>query len=132
MTTTHLFSPPQASGPELRKTPRFEITAPAYVDAIGRSSGEVLARGQRLINISLGGLCIQCEAAEEIGTEVDLVVYFPEHGPEAGVPLEVRGQVIWANRSAPCDMGIKFMKLDEQRLEMLRRYIAQVQGAQAA
>ena len=71
-----------------REFPRFEVNA--YVDY---TSNEVLLF-HRIQNISLGGLCIQCEAAEEIGTEVDLLVHFPDLGsslsPAGRDPAELR------------------------------------------
>lgn len=114
---------PESQGPENRQTARYEITAPAYVDSVG---GEVFLN-QKLLNLSLGGLCLRCDAAEEIGTVVDLVVHFPE----LGTSVAARGQVIWANRTHPCDMGVKFIGMDERRLETLRQYIARIQSAQA-
>lgn len=114
---------PESQGPENRQTPRYEITAPAYVDSVG---GEVFVN-QKLLNLSLGGLCLRCDAAEEIGTVVDLVVHFPE----LGASVAARGQVIWANRTHPCDIGVKFIGMDERRLETLRQYIARIQSAQA-
>ena len=58
--------PPDANAraQQPRKFPRYEIAA--YVDCAG---SEVMLR-YRLQNISLGGLCIQCEQVEEVGTEV--------------------------------------------------------------
>ena len=117
MTTTS-----ESLGPENRVSPRYEITAPAYVDSVG---GEVFLN-QKLLNLSLGGLCLRCDAAEEIGTVVDLVVHFPE----LGTSVAARGQVIWANRTHPCDIGVKFIGMDERRLETLRQYIGRIQSAQ--
>lgn len=105
------------SSPEMRKAPRYEVTA--YVDC----SGSEVFLHHRLQNISLGGLCIQCDAAEEVGTEVDLLVHFPELGSS----LSVRGQVVWANRTVPCDMGIRFVGMDDRKLDTLRQYLQKVQ-----
>lgn len=104
-----------------RKYPRYEIAA--YVDCSG---GEVLLH-HRLQNISLGGVCIQCDTVEEVGTEVDLLIHFPD----LGASLAVRGEVVWANRSTPRDMGIRFISLDERKLETLRQYINRVQRSAA-
>lgn len=108
--------------PQNRKFPRYEIAA--YVDCAG---SEVLLR-YRLQNISLGGLCIQCDHVEEVGTEVDLLITFPD----LSASLAVRGEVAWANRSSPSDMGIRFTSLDERKVETLKQYIQRVQRAAAA
>lgn len=110
---------PNARAQQPRKFPRYEIAA--YVDCAG---SEVMLR-YRLQNISLGGLCIQCEQVEEVGTEVDLLIHFPE----LNASLAVRGEVAWANRSAPRDMGIRFTSLDDRKLETLKQYIQRVQRA---
>lgn len=104
---------------EQRKTPRYEVAAIA--DCTG---SEVYLR-HRLLNISLGGVCIQVEAAEEIGTEVDLLIHFPD----LNVSLPARGQVVWANRSHPVDMGIRFVGLDEKKQESLKQYLQKAQQA---
>lgn len=113
---------PAPHTPEQRKTPRYEVTA--YVDLTGQ---EVYLR-HKLMNISLGGLCLQCDAAEEIGSEVDLLVHFPDLN--ASVPM--RGQVVWANRSHPIDMGVRFVGLDDRKQETLRQYLQKVQQAATA
>ena len=46
------------------------------------------------------------------------------------VPL--RGQVVWANRSHPIDMGIRFVNLDDKKQESLRQYLQKAQQASAA
>ncbi len=105
-----------------RNFPRYEVAA--YVDCSG---AEVLLH-HRLHNISLGGVCIQCDTMEEVGTEVDLLIHFPD----LNASLAVRGEVAWANRSAPRDMGIRFVALDEHKLETLKQYINKVQRSAAA
>jgi uncharacterized protein (TIGR02266 family) len=105
--------------PEQRKTPRYEVSA--LVDCTGT---EVYLR-HRVINISLGGVCIQVDAAEEIGTEVELLIHFPD----LNASLPARGQVVWANRSHPVDMGIRFVNLDDKKQDTLKQYLAKVQHA---
>jgi uncharacterized protein (TIGR02266 family) len=99
-----------------REFPRFEVNA--YVDFTGN---EVLLF-HRIQNISLGGVCIQTTGVEEIGTIVDLVLNFPDLDASIGV----KGQVVWANREDPMDMGIRFIDLDEERKDTLRKYINMV------
>ena len=99
-----------------REFPRFEVNA--YVDYTGN---EVLLF-HRIQNISLGGICISSPSIEEVGTIVDLVINFPE----LGTSLALRGEVVWANRDAPMDMGIRYVDLDETKRETLRQYINRV------
>src|SRR3954462_15780607 len=105
-----------ASGGHPRAFPRFEVNA--YVDYTGT---EVLLY-HRVQNISLGGICIQSNGVEDVGTLVDLVVNFPD--PQASI--SVRGEVVWVNRDAPMDMGIRYVDLDNERKDTLRKYISMV------
>ena len=97
-----------------REFPRYEVSA--YVDYTGT---EVLLY-HRIQNISLGGICIQSSAVEEVGTVVDLVLNFPD----IDASIAVRGGVVWANREPPMDMGIRYTDLDDDRRDTLRRYLA--------
>ena len=99
-----------------REFPRYEVSA--YVDYTG---SEVLLY-HKIQNISLGGICIQTSAVEEVGTVVELVINFPELDQQ----LALRGQVVWANREPPMDMGIRYVDLDEERKDTLRKYINMV------
>jgi uncharacterized protein (TIGR02266 family) len=96
-----------------REFPRYEVNA--YVDYTGN---EVLLF-HRIQNISLGGVCIQTSGVEEVGTVVDLVLNFPDLDSS----IAVRGEVAWANRDPPMDMGIRFVELDEERKDTLRKFI---------
>ena len=99
-----------------REFPRFEVNA--YVDYTGN---EVLLF-HRIQNISLGGVCIQTTGVEEVGTLVDLVLNFPD----LDASIAVTGEVVWANREPPMDMGIRYVDLDEERKDTLRKYINMV------
>lgn len=103
-----------SDGAHPRAFPRFELKA--YVDYTG---SEVLLY-HKVRNISLGGICIQSEAVEDVGTLVDLVVNFPDLEATIGI----RGDVVWANRNPPGDMGIRFIDLDDDRRDTLRRYLS--------
>lgn len=105
-----------SQGADKRAHPRYEVTA--YVDYSG---SEVLLY-HRIENISLGGICIQTASIEEMGTLVDLVINFPD----LDTSIAVQGEVVWANREPPMDMGIRYTELDDERRETLRRYIGQV------
>jgi uncharacterized protein (TIGR02266 family) len=102
-----------------REYPRYEVNA--YVDYTGN---EVLLY-HRIQNISLGGVCIQSSGVEDVGTTIDLVINFPE----LSTSLTVKGQVVWVNRDPPMDMGIRYVELDNERRETLRKYIAMVRRA---
>src|SRR3954454_8828750 len=105
-----------ADSAQTREFPRFEVNA--YVDYTGN---EVLLY-HRIQNISLGGVCIQSSGVEDVGTIVDLVINFPE----LDASLSIKGEVVWVNRDAPQDMGIRYVDLDGERKEMLRKYIGLV------
>lgn len=107
---------------EQRKHTRYEVTA--FVD----SSGSEVYLHHRLLNLSLGGLSFQCDAPEPIGTEVELLLHFPEIN--ASLPL--RGQVVWANRSQPSDMGLRFVAVDDKKQETLKQYLNKVHQHQAS
>ena len=53
---------------------------------------------------------------------VDIVINFPDL--DASVAL--RGEVVWVNRDPPMDMGIRYIDLDNERKDTLRKYIATV------
>ena len=96
-----------------REHRRFEVTA--LVDCTGRE----LLLNHRVSNISLGGICILSESVEETGSIVDLVINFPEQDTS----LAVQGEVVWCNTESPRDMGIRYINMDEDRRNTLRRYL---------
>lgn len=104
---------------EPREHPRYELNA--FVDYTGN---EVLLY-HRVQNISLGGICIQSGSVEEVGTLVDLVINFPELGSS----VAIKGEVVWANREPPMDMGIRFIDLDNERKDTLRKFMATARKA---
>ena len=108
----------EASNPEreARRYPRFVVDALVDVTA-----SEVLLY-HRIQNISLGGICIQSNGVEDVGTIVELVVNFPE----LGASISVKGEVVWVNRDAPMDMGIRYIDLDNERKDTLKKYISMV------
>jgi len=101
-----------------RAFPRLELDV--YVDYTG---SEVLLF-HKVQNISLGGICIQSEGVEDVGTVVELVLNFPD----LDASLAVQGEVVWANRERPMDMGVRFTDLDNERRDTLRKYLALVQA----
>ena len=99
-----------------REHPRYEVSA--YVDYTG---SEVLLY-HRIQNISLGGICISTPSIEEVGSIVDLVINFPDLGGS----VSLHGEVVWANREPPMDMGIRYIEMDDQKRDALRQYIGRV------
>ena len=59
---------------------------------------------------------------EDVGTVVDLVINFPD----LSASLSIKGEVVWVNREPPMDMGIRYVEMDNERKEMLRKYISMV------
>lgn len=106
----------------MRRHPRYEVTA--VVDYTG---SEVLLY-HRIENISLGGICIQSAHIEAVGTLVDLVISFPE----LDASVAIQGEVVWANTEEPMDMGIRYLELDNERREILRRHIAAARERRSA
>ena len=104
------------SSEQPREFPRYEVNA--YVDYTGN---EVLLF-HRIQNISLGGVCIQTSGVEEVGTMVDLVLNFPD----LDASIAITGEVVWANREPPQDVGIRWVDLDENRRDLLKKYISLV------
>ena len=106
---------------DARRHPRYEVDA--YVDYTGKEVGLC----NRVQNISLGGICIQSGNIEDVGTVVDLVINFPE----LDAAIALRGEVVWANRQDPQDMGIRYLDMDDKQLATLRRYIQRVKAETA-
>jgi uncharacterized protein (TIGR02266 family) len=96
-----------------RAHPRYEVDA--YVDYTG---SEILLYHQ-IQNLSLGGICLQTPSVEDVGTIVDLVINFPD----LDASISMRGEVVWANREPPADVGVRFLDVDDAKRETLRRYI---------
>jgi hypothetical protein len=98
-----------------RRHARFEVDALVDLKGAGESKVE---------NISLGGICIRIGQVEveEVGTHVDLRINFPD----LDIALDLRGEVVWANRAQPCDMGIRYLDLDADKRATLKRYIESI------
>ncbi len=104
-----------------RAHPRFEVDA--HVDV---AAAEVLP-GQTVLNLSLGGICIRTPSLQEVGTKVDVTVNFPD----LGTSMALRGQVVWVSREPPAEVGLRWLDLDDDRRELLRKFIALVQRSRA-
>ena len=77
----------------------------------------------KVVNLSIGGICIQSPSVEPVGKSVSLSLNFPE----LNKALEVSGVVVWTNEETPSDMGIRFTNLSESDIEVIRNYIALVE-----
>jgi uncharacterized protein (TIGR02266 family) len=102
-----------------RKYPRYEVDA--YADMTGT---EILLN-HKVCNISLGGICLQTQSVEEVGTVVDLVINFPE----LESTIAVKGEVVWVNREPPEDMGIRYVNISEERKRTLRKYLQTIENS---
>lgn len=100
-----------------RKHPRYKVSAKVDV------SGRELLLYHKIHNFSLGGICIQTAVPEDVGAIVDLTIELPD-----GDQLTVQGEVVWVNRESPMDMGIRYLNLDERKLEKLKKLLAQAQA----
>jgi uncharacterized protein (TIGR02266 family) len=102
-----------------RRDPRYEV------DAFADLTGTEILLNHKVCNISLGGICLQTQSLEEVGTVVDLVINFPE----LESTIAVKGEVVWVNREAPTDMGIRYLSLSEERKRTLRKYLQSLDDA---
>lgn len=98
---------------EQRKSPRIQTNA--LVDVAG---SDVLLF-HKVRDISMGGVCIECPTLEEVGTEVDLCINFPD----LDEVIETRGVVVWAHEEPRRGMAIRFVDLNEEQRAILRRYL---------
>lgn len=111
--TTPSDTPPDHQ--ENRRFPRYEVDLRVDVKA-----GESIVQ-PRIQNLSLGGICLQTPALEEVGTKVDLVIHTDE-----GMALSLRGEVVWVNREPPTDVGIRYLELDAATRTQLERVIEHI------
>lgn len=98
---------------ESRVHPRYEIDDSAAMPGVG---------SHRIQNISLGGICIQTPALQEIGAPVDVVLNLRAEGRR----IDLQGQVVWVNRDPPEDVGIRWIQLDDDNRQLLTAYIARL------
>jgi uncharacterized protein (TIGR02266 family) len=113
------MSTPEQRDP--RKDPRFVVNA--YADCTGTE----VVLNHKVCNISLGGICLQTPAIEDVGTEVDLVINFPT----LDASIAIKGEVAWVNRDPPEDMGIRYIKMDDEKKRTLKKYLEQAQRPRA-
>ena len=96
-----------------RVFPRYEVNA--YVDYAGSD----VYLYHKISNISLGGVCLQTSTLEDVGTEVDVVLNFPDLDRQ----IVLRGEVVWSNAEQPQDMGIRWVGMEDETRVLLRDFI---------
>lgn len=98
---------------EQRRSPRIRTNALVDVAAT-----DVLLF-HKIVDISSGGICIQCPTVEEAGTEVEIIINFPELDES----IETRGVVVWSHEEPRKGMAIRFVDLTFEQRVILRRYL---------
>jgi len=101
------------SGVEKRLYPRFEVKA-----KVDMQEDEDLIYHE-VVNLSLGGMCIQSPITEEIGAKVELRL----HIPGSVKPLNMVGEVAWSAPQPNPEMGVRFLNLDKDTYEVLYDYL---------
>ena len=96
-----------------RKQVRIETKA--LVDYTGTNA----MLDHKIRDISIGGLRIETEFLEEIGTEVDLYISLPEINES----IEIKGIVAWVKTTPQKNMGIKFLNLSDKNKAVLEQYL---------
>ena len=109
-------------GRERRGPPRIDI----------RLSGEITCEGRsfttRTRNLSVGGVCIECEKelAEAAPVKLSLFLVIDDVEDATLPPLQVRGLVAWSasgEDGQPATAGIRFQGLTEMQLAGLTRFL---------
>ena len=98
---------------ERRKSVRIETNA--LIDLVG--TGVLMFH--RIRDLSMGGVCIDTESLEPVGSEVDLVINFPD----LDEVIETKGVVVWSHEEPSPGMAIRFETLKEEDKMVLRRYL---------
>ncbi len=98
---------------EQRKSPRIQT------DALVDLAASNVLLFHRIRDISMGGICVDCPTLEEVGTEVDLCINFPD----LDEVIETKGVVVWAHEEPRRGMAIRFVDLTEEQRSILRRYL---------
>ncbi len=96
-----------------RKHVRIETKA--LVDYTGTNA----LLDHKIRDISTGGLRIETEFLETVGTEVDLYISLPEIDDS----FEARGVVVWTTEEPSREMGIKFVNLSDETKAVLEHYM---------
>jgi hypothetical protein len=102
---------------EARLHPRYDV------DAIADVIGHEVVLGCPVADVSMGGLRFAGAAWEPAGTEVQIVLTFPN--VRAHLPLQ--GVVV---RSSDRDMGIRFTALNDEQKWALRKHLRELQASQ--
>src|ERR1700740_2809256 len=106
----------QPAQPNRRKRVRHKIQTPAYATFTGESNGAMLDLHE-ILNISEGGVAIQCDTPLEVGRRINLCLDLaecPDH-------IYTTGQVIWS--SAMGRAGLRFAELPPISMFRLREWL---------
>ena len=95
---------------EKRRSRRYEVNANAQVAD---------QSPHRIVNISLGGICLRTSELAEMGTILDLQINF--HHPSG--TIATRGEVVWRKQGPEMTMGVRFVELNSEHQRILRRYL---------
>lgn len=104
---------------EERRNAPNRIKADVQVDYLGTH----VVLYHRVLNLSIGGICIESPSVEAVGKVVRLSLNFPDLHRS----IDVEGEVVWANQEPPQDMGIRFRELSDADKETIRAYV-QLEG----
>jgi Tfp pilus assembly protein PilZ len=98
-----------------RRYARYEVNA--YADVTG---SEVLLY-HPIRDISAGGMRIETGSREEIGNRLEVLICFPEQEQE----VSLAGEVVWADATPSCEVGLSWRFPDEESRQLLARCIEQ-------
>jgi TPR repeat protein len=106
----------QAAIPNRRRRVRHKIQTPAYATFTGQPNGAMIELYE-ILNISEGGVAVQCQAPLEVGKRINLCLDLaecPDH-------IYTTGQVIWSNAAGRT--GLRFAELPPFSLFRLREWL---------
>ena len=101
----------------------------AAIEAGGRPDSAVLPFGEAALDGCLPGGGLPLGAWHEVGgagLEIETAAAPAAFTALMAAPLAAKGEVVWVNRDAPMDMGIRYIDLDNERKDTLRKYISMV------
>lgn len=100
-----------------RRHKRYELEA--FVDYTGRE----FLLNHRIYDLSMGGLRLATSETEPVGTQVDLVITFPD----MDASIEIKGEVAWIKGAPDCEMGIRFAGMGMKEQKLLQEYLKKME-----
>ena len=118
---------PYAAQPlERRQEPRITCESLPFEDhpflELGNVTQRLLKMKVRVLNISLGGVCIELPQSEELPNFFQLSVKLPSHLES----LPILGEVVWKYPNSSLHMrryGISFVSMTDENRERIRRFL---------